>query len=340
MLNYTNQVQRFDYIPKGAIRKFLQFSNNSTGENDKSGVYDDSEDLYKELHKKSPSADRDLRNKHLLDGCYHVFLDLGSNRGIQTRKLFEPDKYPKSRFQKIFTKYYGSVELRGEVQRSLGTNGNYICAVGFEPNSHHSEYLMATQTSHNKCGWRTKFFTETGVSDKNDVARFFSDNDKANFEWGGGVLPPDVITIAKINPVQEYRNVTVVRLSEFINNIVGGRHMANMDCYKDNIPTGGSAVPPPKVVMKMDIEGSEVEVVPDLIFMGSLQFINILVVEWHPRLQRVKWRAEMSRRLTNVTKILSEYLENVPLNKRNFDFTLENLDDETYHKDMSPLPLC
>ena len=28
------------------------------------------------------------------DGCRHVFLDLGSNRGVSIRKLFEPAAYP------------------------------------------------------------------------------------------------------------------------------------------------------------------------------------------------------------------------------------------------------
>ena len=29
-----------------------------------------------------------------LDGCLHVFLDLGSNRGLQIRKLYEPHLFP------------------------------------------------------------------------------------------------------------------------------------------------------------------------------------------------------------------------------------------------------
>jgi len=41
-----------------------------------------------------------------LDGCYHIYLDVGTNIGIQVRKLFEP-RYPppkkKSEFFFIFT---------------------------------------------------------------------------------------------------------------------------------------------------------------------------------------------------------------------------------------------
>ena len=31
------------------------------------------------------------------DGCYHVFIDVGSNIGMHARFLFEPDKFPRSK---------------------------------------------------------------------------------------------------------------------------------------------------------------------------------------------------------------------------------------------------
>ena len=37
-------------------------------------------------------------HKHkLADGCYHVFLDVGSNIGMHVRFLLEPHKYPKAK---------------------------------------------------------------------------------------------------------------------------------------------------------------------------------------------------------------------------------------------------
>ena len=41
-------------------------------------------------------------NKNFLDGCYHVYLDVGFNIGIQIRKLFEPEKYPGAYLHSIF----------------------------------------------------------------------------------------------------------------------------------------------------------------------------------------------------------------------------------------------
>ena len=40
----------------------------------------------------------------------------------------------------------------------------YICAVGFEPNPNHVLPLREIESSFAKCGWRTKFFTKTAVS--------------------------------------------------------------------------------------------------------------------------------------------------------------------------------
>ena len=44
-------------------------------------------------------------NKNMLDGCYHVYLDVGSNIGVQIRKLFEPEKYADAHIHKIFNSF-------------------------------------------------------------------------------------------------------------------------------------------------------------------------------------------------------------------------------------------
>lgn len=40
--------------------------------------------------------------------------------------------------------------------------------------------------------------------------------------------------------------------------------------------------------MKLDIEGSEVEVIPDLVITGALNFIDYMTVEWHEHLSSEK----------------------------------------------------
>ena len=70
--------------------------------------------------------------------CYHVYLDVGSNIGVQIRKLFEPEKYPNAPVNAIFNSNFGKVEERRKI---YGEQGNVVCAVGFEPNSHHTKHL-------------------------------------------------------------------------------------------------------------------------------------------------------------------------------------------------------
>ena len=56
---------------------------------------------------------------------------MGSNVGVQVRKLFEPSLYPKAPFVNVFDKEFGTVEARKKS----------VCAVGFEPNPHHTKRL-------------------------------------------------------------------------------------------------------------------------------------------------------------------------------------------------------
>ena len=39
--------------------------------------------------------------------CRHVYLDLGTNIGMQIRKLYEPELYPQSPMLPLFDKYFG-----------------------------------------------------------------------------------------------------------------------------------------------------------------------------------------------------------------------------------------
>ena len=46
-------------------------------------------------------------NSNILDGCYHVYLDVGSNIGVQVRKLYQPAYYPGAGVLKVFQEAFG-----------------------------------------------------------------------------------------------------------------------------------------------------------------------------------------------------------------------------------------
>ena len=79
----------------------------------------------------------------ILDGCFHVYVDVGSNIGVQVRKLYQPELYPGAEVLPVFDNSFGNIYQRRNLSNKLcpSDDCNYICAVGFEPNSHHTEYL-------------------------------------------------------------------------------------------------------------------------------------------------------------------------------------------------------
>ena len=77
------------------------------------------------------------------DGCWHVCLDLGSNVGLQVRKLYELQQFKNASIQHVFHKYFGQDQLERR---------QHVCAIGFEPNPRHHASLKAIQSRYNELG--------------------------------------------------------------------------------------------------------------------------------------------------------------------------------------------
>lgn len=125
--------------------------------------------------------------------------------------------------------------------------------------------------------------------------------------------------------------VQLMRLSNFINQVVGAR----------SIPKELDAVFPegPKVVMKLDIEGSEVEVLPDLLSEGSFKFIDVIMVEFHEHLAKTELRKSAGQLLRSLFDTFGN-LNNV-LKQSGYPNPLTELievDDESYYTSMFELP--
>mgnify|MGYP003314384606 CR=1 FL=1 len=61
----------------------------------------------------------------LTAGCSMIFLDLGANLGVQTRKLFEAEKYTKGKRPPVFRLFANAFGLDRDVWRTA-------CSVGFD----------------------------------------------------------------------------------------------------------------------------------------------------------------------------------------------------------------
>jgi len=114
------------------------------------------------------------------DGCKSVYLDGGSNRGIQIRKIFEPERYPGDPVLPIYDRLFGP-------NRSTDSE---MCVVGFEPNPHHTAKLQELEAAYNKKGWRVKIFTETAIALQDGTEFFYFDTVASpdHHEWGASML--------------------------------------------------------------------------------------------------------------------------------------------------------
>lgn len=196
--------------------------------------------------------------------CRKIYLDVGSNIGVQVRKLFEPAKFPHAKVKGIFNQHFGTAVDRR----------NDICAIGFEPNRAHTAMLTDIARVYTRLGWRTIFIPAAVAATDGDVLTFYSENSTKNiYNWGASVFAHD----GSLNVSYQ---VPTVDLAEFVLNLITFHE-------------------PEVVVMKVDIEGSEYSVIPRMIKRDAFCNIDVAFIEWHPHFFKesrvARW---MARRLT------------------------------------------
>jgi hypothetical protein len=254
------------------------------------------------------------RAAQMADGCYHVFLDCGSNVGVHGRFLFEPHKYPKSKFVTIFDEQFGS----NRTQQN-------ICVFAFEPNPLHSVKHSMTQDKYNKMGWRYHYMP-FGVSDSDGNLTFYSNagvgNGAQSEEWG--------FSRFNLDPSQNNTSYAVVvpliDLAQWVLNEVSDRIVPEKTKYNQG---------PPRVMMKMDVEGSEYRTLFRLHKTGVYKLFSAIVGEQHlwTLPQEIEGRQILSRKsLRLFFKDLKSRLE------QDGGPGFREFDDEEYLHDRMPYP--
>ena len=212
----------------------------------------------------------------LADDCFNVYLDFGSNVGVQVRKLFEPELYPHGPVLRFFDSFLGPAAARRES----------ACAFGFEINPLHTSRLLMLQAAYSERGWRTRFFTETGIGLHDTTLTFQSDYDAAHLFWGSKLVDGR-------GGAEDVR-IPVVSITCFVRTIVL-RH----------IPPVAGALAAPHIVMKLDCEGKELELLQQLFDEGLLCSIAFIFMS-NSTLRRILClfacclqRAAVKRRLSS-----------------------------------------
>jgi hypothetical protein len=238
---------------------------------------------------KAPIAVAEPAHDGLADDCFNVYLDFGSNVGVQVRKLFEPELYPHCPVLRYFDSFLGPAAARREA----------ACAFGFEINPLHTSRLLMLQAAYSERGWRTRFFTETGIGLNDSTLVFQSDYDAKNLFHASRL----VAGRGGADDVQ----IPVVSIARFVRTIVL-RH----------VPSAEGALRKPRIVMKLDCEGMELELLQRLFDEGLLCSIAFIYVEFHAP--------------SNLTALRSS------LAKGRCETEIVELDDETYAGSNEPLP--
>ncbi len=258
------------------------------------------------------------QTKKLGDGCYHVFLDVGANIGIHGRFIYEPEKYPDitTATRAIFDNHFGNAETR---------DPRDICVFAFEPNPAHIQRHKDLEEVYKAYGIRYHPVA-AGVSDFDGTLTFYHQggDDPNHNEWGFGTTESSSDTSEAVTvPVLRFRTWLEEHIDE---RLIPSRPFGGKEALKLE----------PSVVMKLDIEGSEYKVLPDLIGSGILcKTISYIFGEWHT--DERKAFASL-----NIYKDWNIHLEAVMSMFVNVDgCKLEKYhdhDDESYHMDGIPLP--
>jgi len=211
----------------------------------------------KSLRARDSGAERkDYGHPAWLADCKSIYLDVGSNIGVQVRKFYEAEKYPDAAILKLFDQKFGPPDAR-----RAPANASGMCVLGFEPNPTHHPRLEQMEAAYKKLGWHVHFYHFAAW--KEDVMMEFNiTDDPAHSDWGAGlVLLQDAQDTAVNMNKWRMHSVRAIEFSAFL-----------------------QSLPAQSVkVMKMDIEGSEYETLARMLEQKQLckKTLPLILIEAH-----------------------------------------------------------
>jgi len=223
---------------------------------------------------------RDFQHPSWLSRCKSVYLDVGSNIGVQVMKLFEPERFPGADILGLFEEKFGHPKDRREKGERSG-----ICALGFEPNPIHRAQLDKVQRDYQKNGWYVHFYP-FAVGGTDSIVNFTVTESSPYEDWGARVVSepqpkqPTRLTslaaslVTEQPPQTQQRNVSVIQIDflNFLNRELPGQAKVKL--------------------MKMDIEGSEWSTLAELLPANQLcnDHIEEAFIEPHNRGDISTWK--------------------------------------------------
>ena len=241
--------------------------------------------------------------------CRGLYFDLGTNIGRQIHKLYEPTRFPNALALPFFDRHFGAAN-------SASTPRSDICAIGFEPNTAHTPWLVETERRLRCNGYKVRIFTETAVTTSDENLTFYRDvrANEVNQEWGASLLKYGQTSGGNTKITKTETTVRGMDLAAFIK-----REIAE--------PLKAANITNMPVLTKLDVEGVEYKLLVHLLMNGAFCEMGTLMVEWHTNYipeDVTKYNLDWPRLAAFCTKPTK----------------FVDLDDETYgyDKDIAPKP--
>ena len=242
--------------------------------------------------------------------CEHVYLDVGTNIGVQIRKVYEPHKYRQADSEgnyatalQLFDKHFGPSPRCS------------VCSIGFEPNRNHAERLDTLQARLRRAGagvlvLRAAASVSPG-SIQFGVGAEGSKND--HNDWGASIFGDWDARLGrkeytKAQPRDAGNRTIRGRGDNFIR--VRSVDLAHLITYVDGKlqdKFAGSRGPS-RMVMKLDVEGAEMGVAPHLLAKEVLCKIDAVFIEWHPEIFKQALAKATAERADNVAQLESQHM--------------------------------
>jgi hypothetical protein len=196
------------------------------------------------------------------DGCPFVYIDVGTNIGVQFHKLYDKDRFPDALVKPVFDGAFGNASDR-----------SHVCSWGWEPNPGHRPVLDRMVKHYKSKGYRVSV-SHTAAGTFEGYGVFKSDGDLEHKEWGAHVEPLP----QGLSPMPSANTVIVSDVPTWILHNVVWRTWEG----RSSAP-GGPASAAGRVVMKIDAEGSDERILAAMVRNGALCGVDILYTEGHVR---------------------------------------------------------
>jgi hypothetical protein len=241
---------------------------------------------------------------------FNLFSDLisiiGANLGVQARKLYEHKRFKKGSLSMLFDDLFGL------------QNRENVCTFAFEPNPRHQPRLREMEAVYNSLDLRYHYFP-VAVSTINTNLLLGRPNSEGQ---AAASLVKDGVKTDK-----HTISVKVIDFPSFF------REHILKSTFFDSM----TKRPRGKILCKMDIEGEEFNLLPNLIQSGDICYIDTMTTEFHRTVSLKNHLVGGFLKKSATDKTLEEFQQNLQLIATNYTpgckTTFLHLDDESYSND-------